>query len=78
LLPDTEFEKCIEIGPKCMDDIALMNIPGAVKTTDGNVTVSIGIGLTTPPKDMKLESLINVADQALYRAKKEGRNCWRI
>jgi len=78
LLSDTDIEQCTEAAQKILDNIALMNIPGAVKTTDGNVTVSIGIGLMTPEKDMKLESLINTADQALYRAKKDGRNCWRI
>jgi diguanylate cyclase (GGDEF)-like protein len=54
-----------------------LNIPGAVKTVDGNVTVSIGIGLTAPTQEAKIESLVNAADQALYRAKKDGRNCWR-
>ena len=78
LLTDTDLERCTKIAQKIMDNIALMNIPGAVKTSDGNVTVSIGIGLMTPTVDAKLESLINVADQALYRAKKDGRNCWRV
>ena len=77
LLPDTDLGQCTEIAQKIMDHIARMNIPGAVKTTDGNVTVSIGISLMTPTGDEKPESLINVADQALYRAKKDGRNCWR-
>lgn len=78
LLTDTDVDQCAEVAQKIMDNIARMNIPGAVRTTNGNVTVSIGIGLMTPEKDMKLESLINTADQALYRAKKDGRNCWRI
>lgn len=78
LLPDTDIEQCTEVAQKIMDNITRMNIPGAVKTTGGNVTVSIGIALMNPEMDMKLESLINTADQALYRAKKDGRNCWRI
>lgn len=78
LLRDTNIEQCTEVAQLILDNIALMNIPGAIKTTGGYVTVSIGIGLMIPDKDMKLESLINAADQALYRAKKDGRNCWRI
>lgn len=78
LLPDTDLDQCTETAQKIMDDLAALSIPGAIKTSDGKVTVSIGIGLMKPTMESKLESLVNVADQALYRAKKDGRNCWRI
>lgn len=78
LLPGADVGKCSEIAQKIMDDIAELSIPSAVKTIGGYVTVSVGIGLITPLEDTKPESLINVADQALYRAKKDGRNCWRL
>lgn len=78
LLSNTDLEKCTGIAQQIMDDLAALNIPGAIKTSDGMVTVSIGIGLMKPTMDTKLETLVNVADQALYRAKKDGRNCWRI
>lgn len=78
LLSDTDLEQCTGLAQKIMDQLDLLNIPGAIKTTDGKVTVSIGIGLMKPMEETKLETLINVADQALYRAKKDGRNCWRV
>lgn len=78
LLPDADLEKCTGIAQKIIEDLSDLNIPGAIKTSDGKVTVSIGIGLLNPTMDTKLESLVNLADQALYRAKKDGRNCWRI
>ena len=78
LLPDTNMEQCTGLAQTIIDQLALLNIPGAIKTTDGTVTISIGIGLMKPTEETKLETLINVADQALYRAKKDGRNCWRV
>lgn len=77
LLPGAEKEQCEAGASKIMKKITELGIPGAVKTTDGCVTVSIGIGVAYPTADMRLEFLVNAADQALYRAKKEGRNCWR-
>jgi diguanylate cyclase (GGDEF)-like protein len=78
LLPGTDAVQCSCIAQKIMESIADLHIPGAVKTLDGNVTVSIGIGLISPAEDTRPESLVNEADQALYHAKKDGRNCWRI
>jgi diguanylate cyclase (GGDEF)-like protein len=78
LLPCTDAERCSDIAQKIMEDIAELSIPSAVKTVGGNVTVSIGIGLVAPSEETKPESLVNAADQALYRAKKDGRNCWRV
>ena len=78
LLADADLEKCTRIAQQIMDDLSKLNIPGAIKTSDGKVTVSIGIGLMKPTIEAKLETLVNIADQALYRAKKDGRNCWRI
>lgn len=78
LLPHADLEKCGELAQKIQENVALMSIPGAVKTTDGNVIVSIGVEIMIPAEDARLDSLINVADQALYRAKKGARNCWRI
>ncbi|NLK00123.1 MAG: diguanylate cyclase, partial [Clostridia bacterium] len=38
------------------------------------ITVSLGAAAMTPNEDMEPCSLINAADQALYRAKKDGKN----
>jgi diguanylate cyclase (GGDEF)-like protein len=39
-----------------------------------SVTVSLGIATTGPDRSSKLDSLLHKADQALYRAKEQGRN----
>jgi len=40
------------------------------------VTVSIGVAEAAPPTD-SIGDLMKRADQALYQAKREGRNCVR-
>lgn len=78
LLPETDPEQCAVVAQKILEEIMALGIPSAIRNDEGKVTVSIGIGIVTPTEDAKPESLVNIADQALYRAKKEGRNCWRI
>ena len=38
------------------------------------VTISVGIGYSTAPHNLTSEQLLKSADQALYAAKKAGRN----
>jgi diguanylate cyclase (GGDEF)-like protein len=38
------------------------------------VTISVGVSVVTPDQDISPQALIQHADQALYRAKKSGRN----
>jgi PleD family two-component response regulator len=38
------------------------------------VTVSVGVALASPASDRSLSGAIQAADEALYQAKREGRN----
>jgi len=42
------------------------------------LTVSSGCAALVPPHGARFEQFIELADQALYRAKGEGRNCVRL
>ena len=45
-------------------------------TANKSLSVTISIGYATREEDLKFpEAVIKGADQALYRAKKKGRNC---
>ncbi|MBR0597405.1 GGDEF domain-containing protein [Sinanaerobacter chloroacetimidivorans] len=77
LLLDTNVKECTENAERVLTNIEQLNIVNKIDSIDCIVSVSIGIGYTTPDAEMKMESLLNVADQALYRAKKDGRRCYR-
>ncbi len=77
LLPDSNLERCSEVAQQIINNIALLNMANAPESCGDKVSVSIGIGSMIPRKNDKLETLIHVADQALYRAKENGRNCFK-
>jgi diguanylate cyclase (GGDEF)-like protein len=54
-----------------------MCIPHAASTYGSCVTVSIGVATIVPTFENSMETLIASADEALYQAKREGRNCLR-
>ncbi|MBI5890684.1 MAG: EAL domain-containing protein [Nitrosomonadales bacterium] len=74
MLPDTEIRGITQVVQKLLEVIAQ---PYQVEQYDLNLTASIGIALF-PEDGEHLEELSKSADTAMYRAKKEGRNCYRF
>lgn len=75
LLPDTTLESAVEIAESIR--IALVNL--AIPHTDSNisnnsVTASFGVAAVIPHANITQVDLIKNTDQALYLAKKHGRN----
>ncbi|MEY2952591.1 MAG: hypothetical protein RLZZ401_678 [Pseudomonadota bacterium] len=59
-------------------DTLLHNLAEPFRLNDGMVYVSISIGIALYPSDsLSMEELLKHADQAMYEAKKGGRNCAR-
>jgi diguanylate cyclase (GGDEF)-like protein len=54
--------------------VRALNIPHAESTTDTYLTVSIGVAVILPGTRRSLEGAVQMADEALYQAKAEGRN----
>jgi diguanylate cyclase (GGDEF)-like protein len=71
VLPDTGRE-----GARfAAERIRLAAERAAIKAYDTAVKVTVSVGTATSPDDgKKMEELIDKADWALYRAKKQGRN----
>ena len=76
ILPDTEAKGAFEICENIRKEIINLNIAHEGSDVEGfdSVTVSAGSVTILPTKDISADYLINKADEALYAAKKRGRN----
>ena len=74
ILPNTDSEGAYHLTEAIRQGVAEMKIPHAASTVKDSVTASFGVSTTIPCEDRSPETLISRADEALYSAKKEGRN----
>lgn len=74
LLSETDAEHAFVVARKIHRALADVAIPHQVSPTANTITVSIGLASLVPDADLAPESLLERADQALYRAKHSGRN----
>jgi two-component system chemotaxis family response regulator WspR len=73
VLPDTDLAGAQLLAESCraqLEHLAIDN-PGAA---GGIVTMSIGVASVVPSKESSPEALIGAADEAVYTAKRDGRN----
>ena len=74
LLPGVNTLGAVNVAEKLLDEIARSYV---IENYDLTLTASIGIALY-PEDGEDLESLSKSADTAMYRAKQEGRQCYRF
>jgi diguanylate cyclase (GGDEF)-like protein len=72
ILPETSLEKTIEFTERLLNTIRNTKI-NVEPDTSFNITVSIGVA-TVPPVSSGLDAVMKKADDALYKAKSEGRD----
>ena len=74
ILPNTDSKGAMQVAQAIREAIQQLHLPHAASSVSQQVTISLGVGsiLTGCPYSVKL--LIDTADQALYQAKKEGRD----
>jgi len=73
ILINAEKETALEIGERVRRSIAETRFPNEHRQPNEDLTVSIGVA-TYSPSLATLADLLRAADDALYRAKKGGRN----
>lgn len=73
LLPETSSDEAFNVAQKICTTFQVLAMPHNVSDF-GYVSVSIGVAVITPIKDITPHHLIKAADDALYIAKNQGRN----
>ncbi|KAG1217640.1 hypothetical protein G6F35_008983 [Rhizopus arrhizus] len=70
-LPSAEAMHALELGERLRAAVESAALPAA----DGQVTISVGVAWQAAGDEREPSDLVAHADQALYRAKRDGRNC---
>jgi diguanylate cyclase (GGDEF)-like protein len=77
ILPEADKDGGLVRAERIRAQIEDFPLEGRERQPGGKVTVSIGVA-AYPQDGLTKQDLIAAADQALYRAKREGRNCVRL
>lgn len=72
LLFDTNEDTAAVLAEEMRKEVEALEIEESNITSE--ITISLGVAATIPNDNLHPESLIDIADKALYQAKKEGRN----
>lgn len=74
MLPSTPKEGGVRVAEIIRENITMLNIDAGVGAPAPHVTVSSGVSYCEPKEDMPSVSLIASAEEAMYQAKRNGRN----
>lgn len=78
ILPNTDSQGAYNLGEKIRKEVENLNITHHASPIKPVVTISIGMSTLIPNLDISQEQLFKQADDALYLAKRFGRNQCRI
>jgi two-component system chemotaxis family response regulator WspR len=74
ILPFTPLDALQSLGERLLRNVENLRIPHSASTVGEYVTISAGGAATIPQKEKSPLHLIEIADAALYEAKKSGKN----
>lgn len=78
ILPHTSPEASAAVGERVCRLVRELQIPHAFSKVASIVTTSVGLATHTPGSGQSVKELMKMADEALYRAKANGRNGWEF
>lgn len=72
LLPETDQRGAVHLAQRLRESVAALRLPSI---TDGELSITTSIGVATVgTRSRDLDNVLNQADDALYKAKRSGRN----
>ncbi|MBP7460820.1 MAG: diguanylate cyclase [Candidatus Delongbacteria bacterium] len=74
IIPDGTLSMIIQLAEKMLESVSRLRITHAYSPIAPMVTISLGVASIVPSGIIPPTKLIEMADQALYRAKQNGRN----
>lgn len=74
ILPNTNLFGAVKIAEKMLLDVVRLRISHPSSDNSQLVTLSIGVASQIPVRGQSVETLVSQADQALYQAKRDGKN----
>jgi diguanylate cyclase (GGDEF)-like protein len=74
VLPGTAMDGAVDVAKSLVRAIEGMSIPHVRSGVSSSISLSQGVASMIPAPDTKPEIVIELADQALYQAKQQGRN----
>lgn len=74
ILPDTDATGAIHVAENIREGVKNLNIVHEKSSVCPYVTLSLGVSSVVPPPESSPEVLVKSADDALYEAKKNGRD----
>lgn len=80
LLPETDHASAVDLAERIRAAIADLQLPHSESNIAEHVTISLGLATIIPTSSDSAVQFIETADQALYKAKQEGRNrvCFHV
>ncbi|MEH1850840.1 MAG: EAL domain-containing protein [Nostoc sp.] len=75
ILPNTDIERAIAVAKNIQTNISALQMPHPHSDISEFITLSLGVATIIPHSQLSPETLIAAADQGLYQAKAQGRNC---
>jgi diguanylate cyclase (GGDEF)-like protein len=74
ILPGIGLQEACMLAEQMREAVMALGITHAESRVSDLVTISMGVACTIPSQDVRPETLLQHADEALYRAKHQGRN----
>jgi len=74
ILPDTDLNGAVKVAEEMLQAVKALRIEHPKSKVSDFISISIGVSSMVPQKKTEPEILVAAADQALYKAKEDGRD----